>query len=604
MRTASAEANRADPRLNDFEVRTEAFRTVFATVTGTLPTARVHGQFKRLWPRRLGQPSEQDSSDLTTLLLDTLAFARDPKGRTAFDRLARKQAFAEGTIEAAALERVCAARFRILDVVEAGNGVPVQVYDPVADLDALLEPCTVVTGERIAGRFAPLADGTLTMVSCLVRVDARAWPAAADQIDRARGGALRNPERAAEAIYASVIAAAVESGTPLAEVFVEVFPDESAYGPNVSFSDGRWHVADGAPDFLYDVLNLAEAWAWLDSPEPERADPEGARWLRREVLPEDVYTLAALADHVPEDSAPGRALATMLRIALDTVEHRAAVGLGDGMAQFEAELGTPGAWLTQSAWERLQRVRARHGAGPGAHDPTLDRVIQRIHALQAKTQAAGCTEAEAMAAAEKAEQLLRRYDVQFTPEQIAATECTSARIATPRKRQDALDHCAGAVARFCGCRHWMQHDGEDRITHVLFGLPADVAAAETLFHVIAETFELETARFKAGETYAATPSNQRSRATKSFRYGLTQGISDKLSELETYRARQTRNTTGQDLVPVKAQTIDDALQRLGLVFKQNSRQRTVDPQAYQQGIASGRAFQPEPGVHAGSTDTS
>lgn len=597
MTTVSGDASGIDPRLNDLHVRSQAFSTVFSAVTVKLPRARVNAQAKRLWPRRLGAPGEQDAQDATPLILETLTFARDPKGRTAFDRFARQGAFADGTIEAAALARIRAARFRILDVVEAGPGSAAHVHDPVADVDALLEPSTVAPGARVAGRFAELADGTLATVSCLVRVDARAWPTAAEQIDAARDGALRNPERAAEAIYASVVAAAVETGTPLAEIFVDMLPAESAPGPDVSFADGRWHLAADAPDFLRALLDLAETWAGLDSPEPERADPEGARWLRQEVQPDDAYSLAALGDYVPEDSAAGRALAAMLRIALDTVEHRAALGLGQGMADFEAELAEPGEGLTADAWARVRRAQARLGAGATAQDPALDRVIQRIRALQAKTEAAGCTEAEAMAAAEKAEELLRRYDVQLTAEQIARSDCTSARIATPRKRQEALDSCAGAVARFCGCRHWLQPEADDRLTHVLFGLPADVAAAETLFRVIAETFEVETARFKAGETYAATPSGRRAQATKSFRYGLARGIADKLGELETQRARQTADTTGRDLVPLKDQAIDTALDRLGLAFRSaRRRRRTLDPRAYDQGVASGRAFQPDPVV--------
>lgn len=604
MALASQTASQPDTRLNDLNVRSQAIADVFAAVTEKLPRARVDAQFKRLWPRRLGSPGAQDAQDLMALLLETLAFARDPKGRTAFDRLARQNAFAEGTIEAAALSRICSAHFRALDVVEARFGAAVRVHDPLGDADALLEPCAAVQGERVAGRFAMLADGTLAAISGIVRINGTAAHIAADQIAQGRDGKFRNPERAAEAIYAGVIAAAVETGTPLGDMFVDMLAaadgrdgDRPDYGPNVSYRDGRWHLASDAPDFLRALLDLAETWTRLDSPQPTRADPEGARWLRQEVHPDDTYTLAALGDHVAADSAPARALEAMLAVALDTVEQRAALELGPSMAQFEAELAEPGEGLTATAWQRLQRMRARDGRAGAAQDPALARVIQRIQALKAKTRAAGCTEAEAIAAAEKAEELLRRYDVQLTPEQIAQTDCNSALIATPRKRQDALDTSMGAVARFCGCRHWLQQEADDRLTHVLFGLPADVAAAETLFHVIADTFEAETARFKQGETYAATPQGSRAQATKSFRFGLAHGIGARLHELQTERAQQTRSERGGDLVPVKDAAIDAALDRLGLAFQNTRRRRrALDPQAYHQGVASGRAFQPECGV--------
>jgi hypothetical protein len=202
-----------------------------------------------------------------------------------------------------------------------------------------------------------------------------------------------------------------------------------------------------------------------------------------------------------------------------------------------------------------------------------------------------------MAAAEKAEELLRRYDIDLAPETIAGTDCTAARVPTGRKRQDGLDRCGQAIADFCECAHWLNREADDRLTHVFFGLPADVAAAEALFHVVTETFEAETARFKAGETYRTTPSNARGQATTSFRHGLAHGIDAKLRELGDQRLRQTRSATGRDLVPLKRQAIDDSLERLGLSFERGRRSsRQVDPAAYHQGVASGRAFQPEPAV--------
>ena len=257
-------------------------------------------------------------------------------------------------------------------------------------------------GERIAGHFAGLADGTRVTLGGIVRLGPGVWPTAAKQIESTRNGAFRNPERAAEAIYARAIADTVDSGTPLTRIFVQVLPEgpeAESDVPGLSFEDGRWRVSAEAPDFLVELLGLAETWARLDSPKSERADPEGARWLRQEVRADDAYTLAALGDHVPSDSATARALEAMMRITLDTVERRAAYGLGEGLAQFEAELPERGAGLYATAWQRLQRLRAELGITAGARDSALDRVIERIRALQAKTQAAGCTEAEAMAAA-------------------------------------------------------------------------------------------------------------------------------------------------------------------------------------------------------------
>jgi hypothetical protein len=589
-----------DRRLNELGVLSRAVSDVLLAVEATFPKARLRQQFKRLWPRRLGAPSEDDSYYLTGLIVELLGFARDPQGRSAFDRLARRGVFMDGSDEAAALELVRNARFRVLEVIAAGTAGSIFVRDLVSGARVPLEPCVVTLGERLAGYFVVLADGTLAVTGNLVRIDPSAWPTAAAQIDQARDGALRNPQRAAEAIYASVVAAAVEEDAPLLDSFVDTFRYDDQAAPPVSFADGRWYLAEDAPQFLHDVTQLAQTWARLDSPDPERADSEGALWLRREIQPDDPYTLTALADHVPDDGAHARALEAILRIALDTLEHRAALGIGDGLADFEADLDAPGEGLTARAWERLQRLRARIDVGARTHDPALARVIQRIRALQAKTQDAGCTEAEALAAAEKAEELLRRYDVQLTPEDIAETTCVTARVRTPRKRREALDQCARTVALVCECRHWVEFDEQERLVHIFLGLPADVAAAETLYDLIARTFETETARFKAGDSYAATPSEKKARATKSFRFGLTSGITDKLDQLAEQRARRTEATTGRDLVPVKQQAIQAALDRLGLQLKTNTHRRVIDQDAFYQGVASGLTFEPESGVADGT----
>jgi hypothetical protein len=88
MGTTMREPGQADGRLHDLEARARALRSVFAAVTDKLPSDRVHRQFKRLWPRRLGPPSEDDAP--SARVLETMAFAPDPNGRTAFDRVARK----------------------------------------------------------------------------------------------------------------------------------------------------------------------------------------------------------------------------------------------------------------------------------------------------------------------------------------------------------------------------------------------------------------------------------------------------------------------------------------------------------------------------------
>lgn len=599
--TVSAEATQAAD-ITSADTRIAAIAAVQERVTARVPEARIREQVKRLWPRRLGQPDADDYIHLADLAYDLVLHAPDPKGRNAFDRLARTGPFATGSAEAAALELMRGARPAALEVISADMDSGVAARDLVTDGRVHLGPCQVAPGDRLFGRLARLPNGQVVDIGPVLRLPEAAWPTLDRQLGDAADGSFKRPERCAEAVYVAAVASAVETYGRLRDISLDVFQLEAAGPADVAFVDGGWRTGRETPEFVRDLLALADRWAALESPVPERADPNGARWVRGHVTPEQVYCLVALADHVPADHPQLRALEAIARIALDTIERRAEVGMGGGMAAFERDLAEPGEGLTDSAWARLKRLRAQAGVRGADPDPGLERVIARIRALQAKTQAAGCTEAEAMAAAEKAEELLRRYDVDRTPEAIGETACVLARIPTERKRQDGLDACGTAIARFCDCRHWLQNGADGRLTHVFFGMPADVEAARVLYDVIADTFAVETAAFKAGKTYRETPSPDRAQATKSFRYGLAQGVREKLLALAEQRGQRTQRSTGRDLVPLKTQAIDDALARLGIAFRSaSSGKRYVDPDAYRQGRTSGAAFQPEPAVaHPGS----
>lgn len=600
----SAEAKPAAD-ITSADTRVAAMSVVQERATARVPNTRIREQVKRLWPRRLGQPDPDDYVYLLYLAYDILLYAPDPKGRNAFDRLARSRPFPAGSAEAAVLELMRGARPVALEVISTDAASGVAARDLVTGARVNLGSCQVALGDRILGRMARLDNAQVVDIGPMLRLPEGARPALDRQLREVADGGFKRPERSAETVYGAVVSAAVEAYGRLGDVCLHIFQLEAAGPADVAFVDGGWRPGRETPRFVRDLLALADRWAALDSPVPERADPQGARWIRGHVTPEQVYCLAALGDHVPDDHPQCRALQAIARIALDTIERRAEVGLGGGMAAFERDLVEPGEGLTNTAWARLKRLRAQVGGRDADPDPGLERVIARIRALQAKTRAAGCTEAEAMAAAEKAEELLRRYDIDRAPEAIEGTECVLARIPTERKRQDGLDACGTAIARFCDCRHWLQNGADGRLTHVFFGMPADVEAARVLYDVIAETFAVEAASFKAGATYRETPSPERAQATKSFRYGLAEGIREKLMALADERGRRTRRSTGRDLVPLKTAAIDDALDRLGIAFRRmSSGKRYVDPDAYHQGRTSGAAFQPEPAVaHAHPPDT-
>ncbi|MBE7157834.1 MAG: DUF2786 domain-containing protein [Rhodospirillales bacterium] len=246
-------------------------------------------------------------------------------------------------------------------------------------------------------------------------------------------------------------------------------------------------------------------------------------------------------------------------------------------------------------------LRSRLGAAPSAasaRDADLDRLIGRIQALRAKTVEQGCTEEEALAAAEKVAELLDRYGLSLSELDLQQQACEGVSVDTERKRAGPVDDCVPAVAAFFDCRVWGEKASSGRLRYVFFGLPADVAAARYLYDLVEQAFETEMTRFRAGSSYSAAPTGARRMLTTSFQIGLGQGITAKLHNLRAAREATLRTSSGRDLVVVKADIVDEELAKLGLHFRSRARPsgRRVVRDAFEAGHEAGLGFEYTPGV--------
>jgi hypothetical protein len=79
----------------------------------------------------------------------------------------------------------------------------------------------------------------------------------------------------------------------------------------------------------------------------------------------------------------------------------------------------------------------------------------RIKALTEKTVANGCTEAEAMAAADMVGRLLERYALSMDEIEIRAARCVQAEVPLGGRRRRPIDGCVPTIARFCDCKVWL-----------------------------------------------------------------------------------------------------------------------------------------------------
>jgi hypothetical protein len=297
------------------------------------------------------------------------------------------------------------------------------------------------------------------------------------------------------------------------------------------------------------------------------------------------------------------ALERLLLVQLETVLRRERGGSGtltlDAVARTVDEM-TGARRLPPGAGDLFATLRRRlAGGSPSrrAEDPALERLVQRIQGLRAKTVEQGCTEQEALAAAEKVADLLDRYGLSLSELDVRAQPCEGIGIQTDRRRFAPIDGCVPAIAAFFDCRVWAEHAKGTTLRYVFFGLRADVQAAQYLYELVERAFATETDAFRAGDLYARMAGARRS-ATTSFQTGLARGIAAKLQALQAARDASRRSASGRDLVPVKAAMVEEELAKLGLDLQTRGLGggRRVLADAFHEGEAAGQRFEVTPAI--------
>ena len=515
-------------------------------------------------------------ADAVLLSADLLLSQPSATGATAFDRLARKIT-APSAGEAAALQALRRARFRLLRLDGAGCGDDVAVRDVVSAETLRLrgaELPPVPDGTVLFGRVAMMGDAGYLAGSLTPLDEAATTVAARHAPVGAAGGTAA--ARWAETVYGHV----VRHGT------LDVV---GLNRPREGFDlDAKLESSD--------AVHLIELWAELDGAAPSA---ELLKRTRQAADLEGIMEAMCIAEAAGQSSlaAMRSACERALLVLLETVlarEHAASGGLTLDLVGQAVDAAVRDRRLPKTAARLFASLRAQLGGGAeaGKADPALGRLMQVIQALRAKTVAQGCTEHEALAAAEKVAELLDRHGLSLGEIDFRAQACTGAAVQTTRKRAAPVDNCLPAIAAFFDCRVWSERDTSGAFRYVFFGLHADVAAAQYLHELVERTFVTETDTFRAGKIYQASAGERRA-ATTSFQVGLARGISRKLEKMQASRASHRRSASGRDLVVVKAAMVDEELAKLGLDLqsKGGPKGRRVLTDAFDAGHRAGERFE-------------
>lgn len=214
-------------------------------------------------------------------------------------------------------------------------------------------------------------------------------------------------------------------------------------------------------------------------------------------------------------------------------------------------------------------------------------IAARVKALLDKTTAAGCTEAEAAFAAEKARELLDKYALDLG--EIGLEAEGTAKASTPRHKVGNIlvtPRLASRIAAFCDCRSWQNSRAE---TVTFFGLKADVEFAVWLTVALEGHIAQSATAYLAGTGW--TQRRYKYEAKKSFVHGAVTNINRRLAELTEARRRAQAAAagTGRSLVVVKSAIVDRDFAKLGLRLGKARATRVTlgDHGAYSAGQAAG-----------------
>ena len=567
----------------------EMVQRVLALAVEFTPRERGEAYIRKWIPRRDSEIQEMSEYRQLALMADAILLSQDVllsapsmTGVTAFDRLAKKVTMAPAGMMPA-LAALRQARFRLLRLDAEGKaGEGWTAHDVMGgETLKLADPVRAFPGAGcpVFARVAPLGDGWFSLAGAITPLNE---PAFAVARGHAAAGAKNasGSARWAEAVYAHVVRHGTMDVPGLNRPRADFDPDETT-----------------EEDDELDALMMD--WSELGGAAPP------ADLLARTRQMADLDTVLEVLNAVAEMREVGQddeaqALERLLLVQFETLRLRERGGsshvtLDQAARALQDAIAHDG--LAAGAREVFEAVRARLPRVSAPENADLEKLMQRIQALRAKTVAQGCTEQEALAAAEKVAELLDRHGLSLNELEFKAQPCEGIGIQTSRKRAGPIDTCTTAISAFFDCRVWQETNASGQLRYVFFGLRGDVAASQYLYEMVERAFETETQIFRASEMYRDLEGERRT-ATHSFQTGMARGIRGKLRTIREARQEAMRGSTGRDLVPAKAAIVDGEMEKLGLQLtaRASSGPRRFLTGAFEAGEAAGRRFEYMPAV--------
>lgn len=207
-----------------------------------------------------------------------------------------------------------------------------------------------------------------------------------------------------------------------------------------------------------------------------------------------------------------------------------------------------------------------------------DKIAARIRALRAKTVENGCTEAEAIAAAEKLADILREHNMSVDEAEMRESQFNTHTEQHTDPVGDRLWKIADAAAHLTNTQHWTSRPGVFPVEITFFGFDHEVEVARYMLEICAGAMRRERRRIER-ERYPRV-------VRRSVMLPFLDGMADRLAK----RLRDMKPTPppGTGLVVLHKTLVEQAMKDLGYETEESRARgsRTLDA-AYLDGLAAG-----------------
>ena len=165
-----------------------------------------------------------------------------------------------------------------------------------------------------------------------------------------------------------------------------------------------------------------------------------------------------------------------------------------------------------------------------------DSIIKKIQLLKEKTVSNGCSEAEAMSAAEKISQLLNEYDLSMSEVEIKSQVFEQSDLVVDGSVRKPIHDVVSTIATFTDTKVWYNKK-DKKFVYSFFGAKNDVDFAHYLFNLLSNSMDFEYKKFQKTTEYKVIGGRV---ARSSFYKGMSVRLCQRLKEMKNTIKNETQ----------------------------------------------------------------